>query len=382
MRSIRSSAALAVAATLVAAGMALADTVQPDGDLVAPGAQGVVDLGAVGPGAVITHDVGFTLVCFNLRHVDPGQTVTVTQGATFVPVEGGSISVTDATIGPLAAGSWVDDSVGPVGCPSALRLDANAPSTATIVAPPVPGLNYEFTVLFNKSLSPAGVFDGSSIGGPTALTFIVDVIDADTTPPVLHDVPQGLELVTSDPDGAVLDYALPTATDDRDPAPSVSCLPAPGAVAPVGSSSVTCTATDATGNVATAEFPVLVHLATVDWEEPVGAQAGIVVHGSRTIPVKVGAWLDGQPITSGTPELVVSTCSAGPGGGAEGWVTPVYQTDAGRWMGHLSTAGLVAGCHRVDLMAGGVSLGWFALTIDGPAAVKAGGPAAAANRAR
>jgi len=374
LQSIRRATSLAVAAAVLATGVVLADGVQPDGDLLMPGAQGVVDLGAVAPGTVINHEVGFTLFCGGLRHVDPGQTVTVSQGATVVPAVGGSIATTAATIGPVPA-SWVNDQAGPIGCPSALRLAANGPSTVTIVAPPVPGLNYLFTVLLVKSLSPAGVFDSSSVTGPTALTFIVDVVDADTTPPVLHDVPAGLELFTSDPGGVVLDYALPTATDDRDPAPSVACVPPPGDLAPVGASSVTCTATDATGNSASATFPVLVHLTAVLWDEPVGEGSWLMVHGNRTIPVKLRAWLDGVPVTVGAPELVVSACGDSLAATMERSVPVSYQVDSARWMGHLATAGLAVGCHRVELSAGGVTFGAFSLELMAASSARSGASA-------
>jgi len=364
----------ALATSVIATGIALADSVQPDGDLVKPGAQGVVDLGAVAPGAVINHDVGMTLVCVGLRHVDPGQIVTVTQGATVVPVEGGSITATTTTIGPPPA-SWVNDASGPIGCPSALRLDANAPSTITIVAPPQPGLNYQFIVLFSKSLSPAGVFDGSSVTGPTALTFFLDVVDADTTPPVLHDVPTGLELFTMDPAGAALAYAMPTATDDRDPTPTVACMPPPGDLAPVGASSVTCSATDATGNASSATFPVVVHLTAAAWDEPVGEGSWLMVHGNRTIPVKLRAWLDDVPVTAGSPELVVTACGDFLAATMERSVPVSYQVDSGRWMGHLPTAGLAPGCHRVELKAGGVTFGAFSLELMAASSARSGASA-------
>jgi len=359
---------------MLAAGIVIADTVQPDGDLVQPGAQGVVDLGAVAPSAIINHAVGLTLVCVGLRHVDPGQTVTVAQGSTVAPAAGGSITATTTTIGPPPA-SWVNDQNGPIGCPSSLRLDANAPSTITIVAPPQPGLNYQFTVLFLKSLSPAGVFDSSSVTGPSALTFIVDVVDADTTPPVLHDVPVGLELFTSDPTGATLAYPLPTATDDRDLAPTVACVPPPGSLAPVGASLVTCSATDETGNSSSATFPVVVHLTAAAWDEPVGEGSWLMVHGNRTIPVKLRAWFDGVPVTTGAPELVVSACGDSLTATMERSVPVSYRVDSARWMGHLPTAGLASGCHRVELTAGGVTFGAFTLELTAASSARSGASA-------
>ena len=45
-------------------------------------------------------------------------------------------------------------------------------------------------------------------------------------------------------------------TDDLDPAPAVACEPASGATFPLGTTTVTCSATDAAGNVGTGSFDV------------------------------------------------------------------------------------------------------------------------------
>lgn len=45
-----------------------------------------------------------------------------------------------------------------------------------------------------------------------------------------------------------------TATDNTDPNPVVECTPPSGATFPIGTTTVTCTATDASGNVAEGSF--------------------------------------------------------------------------------------------------------------------------------
>ncbi|MCI0344268.1 MAG: HYR domain-containing protein [Chloroflexi bacterium] len=375
LRMLRRAATAALATTLLSTGTALADVVPPDAVEV-EGVQNLVDLGTAAPGEVLTASVSFELVCSGLRHADPGQTVLLAQGTTVVPdpALGGSISATGATIGPVPA-TWPSDLSGANGCPSpAPRLAGNEASVVTIVAPTVPGDDYELTIFFDKALTPAGVNDASSVTGLTAMTYRVDVVEAeeaDTTPPELHDVPAGIELVTSDPSGAALDYTPPTATDDLDPEPIVTCDPAPGALAPVGASEVTCTAADASGNAASATTPVLVRLATVLWEEPVGNGGTFATRGGRSIPVKVRAWLDGVEVVEGSPGLVLTTCG---GEAVEGGATMAYQLDPARWMGHLDTAGLAPGCYRVSLTAGGVSFGSFELDVGSATATRARGP--------
>ena len=83
------------------------------------------------------------------------------------------------------------------------------------------------------------------------LPFVVEVA-ADTTPPTLI-VPVGVAADATSASGAVVVFDV-SATDRVDPAPIVTCTPASGALFPIGETTVTCTATDASGNVATASF--------------------------------------------------------------------------------------------------------------------------------
>jgi hypothetical protein len=55
----------------------------------------------------------------------------------------------------------------------------------------------------------------------------------------------------------VVTYVTPTATDNC-PGVTVACVPASGSVFPLGTTTVTCTATDASGNTATCSFSVRV----------------------------------------------------------------------------------------------------------------------------
>lgn len=79
---------------------------------------------------------------------------------------------------------------------------------------------------------------------------------SDTTPPTLS-VPSGVTVDATSPAGAVVTYGA-TAKDDTDPNPSVSCAPPSGSTFAIGTTTVTCTARDASGNAASASFPVVV----------------------------------------------------------------------------------------------------------------------------
>ncbi|WP_028065678.1 HYR domain-containing protein [Solirubrobacter soli] len=66
---------------------------------------------------------------------------------------------------------------------------------------------------------------------------------------------------------AVVTYDA-TATDAIDPAPVVSCAPASGSSLPLGTTTVTCTATDASGNSATKSFDAIVFPGTAPSTQP------------------------------------------------------------------------------------------------------------------
>jgi hypothetical protein len=82
------------------------------------------------------------------------------------------------------------------------------------------------------------------------------VVVQDTTPPALQ-LPTPVTVSPTGPDGAVVSYSA-TASDLVDGSDSVNCLPASGSLFPLGTTTVSCSATDATGNVASGTFTVFV----------------------------------------------------------------------------------------------------------------------------
>jgi hypothetical protein len=140
----------------------------------------------------------------------------------------------------------------------------------TPLALPEPGVtdNCELESVVNDapSVFPLGLtvvtYTATDAAGNVA-TASTNVIIEDTTPPVLQNVPAPVTVEQTSLAGAPVELALPTATDICDAAPIVES-DAP-LIFPLGSTVVTFTATDASGNVGTATTTVTV----VDTTPPV-----------------------------------------------------------------------------------------------------------------
>jgi len=92
----------------------------------------------------------------------------------------------------------------------------------------------------------------------TSMTsFLVSV--ADTIAPVLT-LPGDITAIVDSAAGAIVDYEV-TATDSSDADPSIQCSPASGSLFPPGTTTVSCTATDSSGNTSSGEFDVTVEYA-------------------------------------------------------------------------------------------------------------------------
>jgi hypothetical protein len=93
--------------------------------------------------------------------------------------------------------------------------------------------------------------DGSAQG---RLLGDIELAGADATPPLLT-VPPGLVFEATGAGGAVVSYVA-FATDEVDGPVPLRCAPASGSTFPIGTTTVTCTATDSSGNSASASFTI------------------------------------------------------------------------------------------------------------------------------
>jgi hypothetical protein len=119
----------------------------------------------------------------------------------------------------------------------------------------------------------------------------------DVTPPTLH-LPDDITVEATDASGTNVTYSV-TATDDRDPNPTVTCTPSSGSFFPVGTTTVNCQATDASGNVATGSFVVHVYAplrlaVTVNSQGMVSSQTGVArISGTVTCSRAISVDLSG-----------------------------------------------------------------------------------------
>jgi len=197
----------------------------------------------------------------------------------------------------------------------------------------------------------------------------------DTTPPQLFGMPADQDLKTGDPNGTTLTYDPPTARDAADANPDVSCSPASGSQIPVGTTTVTCTARDATGNHASDSFAVHVTYVspvtwTATWGEPVATiGATFVANLGRSVPIKVEIFANGVAQTHGRALLALATCGGTNAGSIE------LTWDAGRWNGKLDTSMLGGpGCYLATASLDGNVAGSFRMDLRGadPAPVSTG----------
>lgn len=206
-------------------------------------------------------------------------------------------------------------------------------------------------------------------GGMTdAGSFAVTVVD--TTGPSLT-TPADQALNTGDPLGTTLAYEPPGAVDIVDADPTVVCTPAAGSAIPVGTTTVTCTATDDSGNSASASFHVAVtyvdpRVATAAWGEPVGADGGtFVANRGRTLPIKVTLAIDGVVQVKGDARIEIEPC-----GGGTALVLPL-SFSGGRWNVALDTSDLTGSCHVVTAWIDDLEAGSFGLVLRGSEATRA-----------
>jgi hypothetical protein len=139
------------------------------------------------------------------------------------------------------------------------RESAINDSLGGTVLDPVPAFDSgEPAAIYLASLSPVILQWHTALEDSNGTDFLADppVYAPDETPPVL-DCPADTVIECADTNGVVVEFQA-TAVDECDPSPAVLCDPPPGAVFHIGETTVTCTATDFSGNSSECSFTVTV----------------------------------------------------------------------------------------------------------------------------
>ncbi|MFP5342465.1 MAG: HYR domain-containing protein [Candidatus Limnocylindria bacterium] len=261
----------------------------------------------------------------------------------------------DLTVEGDTAGSWA------AAYPGVSATDAEDDPDPTPACSPAAG---EVLPLGTSTVSCSVTDSG---GRSDSDWFAVTVVDT-TAPSIALGGDQ--TVTTDDPAGIVLAYVPAVVADVVDSAPAVVCDPRDGAAVPVGTTTVTCTATYAGGNAAAAAFEVTVeyvpgHLATGTWAEPVGQGTTVfVADRGRIVPLKVVLAVDGEPRTTGEANVTVTPCRGGTA------VVRALTFGGGRWDASLDTSDLVGACHVVTASIDGLDAASFRLELRGAEAAK------------
>jgi hypothetical protein len=224
-----------------------AEATGPDGAAVTystPGASDPIDPNPVVaclPASGSTFPLGPTTVSCTASDVQGRTSAPVTftvnvQDTTPPTLSGvpGDLSA-EATSASGAAVSWTD--------PTATDLVDPHPTTSCVAA--------------SGSTFPLGTTTVSctahDAAGNTSAAQTFHVTVSDTTPPTLSNLPANQTAEATGPSGAAVSWTAPTATDLVDPAPTTACVPASGSTFALGTTTVSCTARDATGNTSAAQ---------------------------------------------------------------------------------------------------------------------------------
>jgi hypothetical protein len=237
----------------LATGIASADSVTADGDTVATGVQNPIDR-HVAPGEVIEFDVGFTLECSGTKHVNSNQFVILTFSA--LAPSGGDATGTDTVIAP-PGGNWPADSSDCTNAPAPIEAQ---PSHVTLTAPTAPGV-YGYLLMWSRTLNPGAVGDSGTFIGGTSLNVNIEV-SGNVAPTVA--VPADMSVEGNTTGGATVTFSASATDPEDDPDPIATCDPVSGSLFLLGTTTVTCRATDSGSQTGEASFDVTV----VDTTDP------------------------------------------------------------------------------------------------------------------
>ncbi|MCU1382697.1 MAG: hypothetical protein JWL71_1394 [Acidobacteria bacterium] len=217
-------------------------------------------------------------------------------------------------------------------CPATLALNVSGPA-ATLALPSLSGsvsaTDLSGTVTLSQSVA-AGTRLGLGVravnviatdpsGNANICTVNVTVADA-TSPTVLNQPPAitagNVTAVATSPSGAAVSFT-PVITDASDPHPVLSCTRPSGSTFPIGTTSVTCTATNRFGLDAAATFTVTVNHSAPVCTTAVASPGALWPPNHTLVPISIDGLTtaDGGAITTTITSIFQDEPASGRSGG-------------------------------------------------------------------
>ena len=160
----------------------------------------------------------------------------------------------------------------------------------------------------------------------SGLAYSTTIVDG--APPTLN-LPSDITAVVTGPFGTQVRFSV-SASDSLDPSPTVTCSANSGAVFPIGTTTVKCTARDAAGNTATGSFHVSVVYKFGGFLPPL--ESGAAYHIGSVIPVNFTLTdAGGRDVPYATAKVTA------------GSVTGASKFERGQYVFFLDTRGMPAG---------------------------------------
>lgn len=233
-------------------------------DTVPPVLAGLDNL-TIEAGSSCSAPASFTVTATDNIDANPAVTCSAVSGSTFALGETiVNCTTTDAS-GNTTSGTFVVKVVDTTAPELTIPADKSLEATASLTPVDIG------VATTSDSCPPVTVTNNAPAAYPVGTTTVVwtatdangnfttkdqKVVVNDTTPPVLVEGPDQVVEATS-PDGATATFNV-TASDLADTTPAVTCSSTSGSTFPLGTTTVTCTATDRNGNTATDSFTVKV----------------------------------------------------------------------------------------------------------------------------
>ena len=168
---------------------------------------------------------------------------------------------------PALPGDTTEEATSPSGTPVLFEATDNLDPAPALGCTPPSGSSFD---LGTTDVTCTATDAAGNSSGEGTFTVTVD----DTTDPVLsphEDVPA----VQESKNGAVVNYDSPAVSDNGDSAPVVDCSPASGSTFPIGSTQVSCSAEDSSGNSSSPlKFNVIVQQGAIPTAPAVDSDVG------------------------------------------------------------------------------------------------------------